>query len=150
MSGVWRMSNTVVILYLVMPQRIWLACLDVLTLYSVVTKHTATILINPLRYVRFGEESLHSCEVMLRDIEESKRVNNAIAFELKKNNQVRMHPSYVILFFVFLCLSLIFFVSYYDSISPMKNGNKILFIVLLYLILNNDKYVFFLLIGNSI
>ena len=96
------MSNTVVILHLVMSQRILLACLDVLTLYSVVTKHTPTILINPSRHLRFGEEPLHSCEVMLRDIEESKRVNNAIAFELKKNNQVRMHPSNVILFFVLL------------------------------------------------
>lgn len=28
--------------------------------------------------IRFGEESLHSCEVMLKDIEDSKRVNNAI------------------------------------------------------------------------
>jgi hypothetical protein len=37
---------------------------------------------------RFGEEPLHSCEVMLRDIEESKRVNNAIAFELAKNKEV--------------------------------------------------------------
>jgi anaphase-promoting complex subunit 2 len=36
--------------------------------------------------VRFGEEKLHSCEVMLRDSEESKRVNNAIANEIKKTN----------------------------------------------------------------
>eukprot|EP01036_Dinobryon_divergens_P029650 gene29650-38775_t len=28
--------------------------------------------------IRFGEESLHSCEVMLKDIEDSKRINNAI------------------------------------------------------------------------
>ena len=39
---------------------------------------------------RFGEEPLHSCEVMLRDIEESKRVNNAVAFELSKNREVRV------------------------------------------------------------
>jgi hypothetical protein len=38
---------------------------------------------------RFGEEPLHSCEVMLRDIEESKRVNNAIAFDLDKNKEVQ-------------------------------------------------------------
>jgi anaphase-promoting complex subunit 2 len=38
--------------------------------------------------MRFGEEPLHSCEVMLRDVEESKRVNNAISSSLKKNN----HP----------------------------------------------------------
>jgi anaphase-promoting complex subunit 2 len=36
--------------------------------------------------VRFGEEKLHSCEVMLRDTEESKRVNNAIACEIKKTH----------------------------------------------------------------
>jgi anaphase-promoting complex subunit 2 len=29
--------------------------------------------------IRFGEESLQSCEVMLRDLEDSKRVNNSIA-----------------------------------------------------------------------
>lgn len=40
-----------------------------------------------IRY-RFGEESLRCCEVMLRDIEESKRVNNAILFELKKEETV--------------------------------------------------------------
>ena len=34
--------------------------------------------------IRFGEEPLHSCEVMLRDIEDSRRVNNAIISELRK------------------------------------------------------------------
>jgi len=28
--------------------------------------------------IRFGEEYLHNCEVMLRDVEDSKRVNNSI------------------------------------------------------------------------
>ena len=32
--------------------------------------------------IRFGEEPLHSCEVMLRDIEDSKRINNSITSEL--------------------------------------------------------------------
>ena len=34
--------------------------------------------------IRFGEESLHNCEVMLRDLEDSKRVNNAISSYLEK------------------------------------------------------------------
>ncbi len=29
-------------------------------------------------FVRFGEESLHSCEVMIKDIEDSKRFNTAV------------------------------------------------------------------------
>lgn len=33
---------------------------------------------------RFGDESLHSCEVMLRDLEQSKRVNTAVLSEIKK------------------------------------------------------------------
>jgi hypothetical protein len=33
---------------------------------------------------RFGEESLHSCEVMLKDVEDSKRANNAIFSELSR------------------------------------------------------------------
>lgn len=33
---------------------------------------------------RFGEESLHSCEVMLKDMEDSKRANNAIFYELSR------------------------------------------------------------------
>ena len=32
---------------------------------------------------RFGEESLHSCEVMLKDIEDSKRINNAIQSKVR-------------------------------------------------------------------
>lgn len=35
---------------------------------------------------RFGDESLHSCEVMLRDLEQSKRVNTAVLSEIKKEN----------------------------------------------------------------
>ena len=34
--------------------------------------------------IRFGEDNLHACEVMLRDLEESKRINNAINSELGK------------------------------------------------------------------
>lgn len=33
---------------------------------------------------RFGEESLHSCEVMLKDIEDSKRINNAIQSKVSR------------------------------------------------------------------
>lgn len=33
---------------------------------------------------RFGEESLHSCEVMLKDVEDSKRANNGVHSELAK------------------------------------------------------------------
>ena len=36
--------------------------------------------------IRFGEEPLHSCEVMLRDIEDSKRINNSITSELLRTN----------------------------------------------------------------
>lgn len=37
--------------------------------------------------IRFGEEPLHSCEVMLKDIEDSRRVNNAIISELRKEEE---------------------------------------------------------------
>ena len=33
---------------------------------------------------RFGEESLHACEVMLKDVEDSKRANNGVHSEFKK------------------------------------------------------------------
>ena len=36
--------------------------------------------------LRFGEEPLHACEVMLRDLEESKRTNNGVVSELKKTS----------------------------------------------------------------
>lgn len=35
--------------------------------------------------IRFGEELLHNCEVMLRDIEDSKRVNFSVIDYIKKN-----------------------------------------------------------------
>jgi anaphase-promoting complex subunit 2 len=35
--------------------------------------------------LRFGEESLHSCEVMLHDLETSKRINHAIQKEISSN-----------------------------------------------------------------
>ena len=34
--------------------------------------------------IRFGEESLHSCEVMLKDIEDSKRTNNGVHSEVSR------------------------------------------------------------------
>jgi hypothetical protein len=34
--------------------------------------------------VRFGEESLHSCEVMLHDLEVSRRVNSVVSSELRQ------------------------------------------------------------------
>lgn len=37
--------------------------------------------------IRFGEESLHNCEIVLHDIEESKRTNNAISSFLQQNQQ---------------------------------------------------------------
>ncbi len=37
---------------------------------------------------RFGEEALHSCEVMLKDIEDSKRTNNAVHSEASRTVQV--------------------------------------------------------------
>ena len=46
---------------------------------------------------RFGEDHLHSCEVMLRDVEDSRRINNAIASELKKDPQQASNVDYVII-----------------------------------------------------
>jgi anaphase-promoting complex subunit 2 len=37
---------------------------------------------------RFGEESLHSCEVMLRDIEESRRINTQVVNAIKANKSL--------------------------------------------------------------
>ena len=37
---------------------------------------------------RFGEESLHSCEVMLKDVEDSKRANNGVHGELARAKKV--------------------------------------------------------------
>ena len=56
-------------------------------LFYTVLQYSDT-LIYFINFSRFGEESLRCCEVMLRDIEESKRVNNAILFELKKDETV--------------------------------------------------------------
>ena len=39
---------------------------------------------------RFGEEAMQSCEVMLHDIEDSKRVNNAVCAEISKNAAVNL------------------------------------------------------------
>ena len=47
--------------------------------------------------IRFGEEPLHSCEVMLRDIEDSRRVNNAISSELRKVEDAESIVDYAIL-----------------------------------------------------
>lgn len=46
---------------------------------------------------RFGEDHLYSCEVMLRDVEDSRRINNAITSELKKNPQNVSDVDYVII-----------------------------------------------------
>lgn len=37
--------------------------------------------------IRFGEDSLHSCEVMIKDVEDSKRLNHAV-FSKKKNDKM--------------------------------------------------------------
>jgi len=42
---------------------------------------------------RFGEESLHSCEVMLKDVEDSKRINNSIHSEWNLQEQQHHQPS---------------------------------------------------------
>ena len=44
--------------------------------------------------IRFGEESLHNCEVMLRDLEDSKRINNAIASYLEKNKSEEVEEAH--------------------------------------------------------
>lgn len=41
-------------------------------------------------YFRFGEESLHSCEVMLKDVEDSKRTNNAVHSELLLDSKTKV------------------------------------------------------------
>lgn len=43
--------------------------------------------------IRFGEEALHSCAVMLKDIEDSKRNTNAIHSELRKKTQLTEESS---------------------------------------------------------
>ena len=46
------------------------------------------------RVWRFGEETLHSCEVMLKDIEDSKRLNNAIQSKLQVGFHIP-HPNII-------------------------------------------------------
>lgn len=48
--------------------------------------------------IRFGEESLHSCEVMLRDLEDSRRINNSVTFELLKTNSVSILQFLILLY----------------------------------------------------
>lgn len=43
--------------------------------------------------IRFGDESLHDCEVMLHDVENSKRVNAAIASEIKRTSLIEKQKS---------------------------------------------------------
>jgi hypothetical protein len=38
--------------------------------------------------IRFGEDALHSCEVMLHDLEVSRRLNAIMAPEMKKSAKV--------------------------------------------------------------
>jgi anaphase-promoting complex subunit 2 len=42
---------------------------------------------------RFGEESLHACEVMLKDVEDSKRANNAVHSELARGRAQAPTPA---------------------------------------------------------
>lgn len=46
-------------------------------------------------FLRFGEEPLHSCEVMLHDIDSSKRLNTAITAAMKEKNDGFMHDTAV-------------------------------------------------------
>ena len=45
-----------------------------------------------LMKLRFGEQNLHSCDVMLRDIKESERIKHAIAKNIDKANKGSMLP----------------------------------------------------------
>ena len=36
--------------------------------------------------LRFGEAALHQCEIMVRDVDESKRLNNSVAFKIKADH----------------------------------------------------------------
>ena len=50
---------------------------------------------------RFGEESLHNCEVMLKDIEDSKRVNTAVYNALK--TQAKKATVSILLIVLYYC-----------------------------------------------
>ena len=49
-----------------------------------------TVIILIILVYRFGEESLHSCEVMLKDIEDSKRTNNAVHARIKQERSTKV------------------------------------------------------------
>ena len=48
--------------------------------------------------LRFGESQLHNCEVMLKDVADSKRINTRIAEERKKSGEAEVNE------LVFVCL----------------------------------------------
>ena len=64
---------------------------------------------------RFGEESLHSCEVMLKDVEDSKRVNNGISSDMqrRKDEKVRHITHYTDVHIFLLYNSILFFICAY-------------------------------------
>ena len=43
--------------------------------------------------LRFGESQLHNCEVMLKDVADSKRINTRIAEERKKSGEAEVNHS---------------------------------------------------------
>ena len=43
--------------------------------------------------LRFGESQLHNCEVMLKDVADSKRINTRIAEERKKSGEAEVNQS---------------------------------------------------------
>lgn len=80
---------------------------------------------------RFGEESLHSCEVMLKDVEDAKRINNTIRSEWNKNEQQQQQQSqtvdenkvyylpeyYSIIKHIYVCTFLPPLISIYNTIT---------------------------------
>lgn len=40
--------------------------------------------------LRFGESNLHFCEVMIKDVADSRRINGVITSEMKREKEVRM------------------------------------------------------------
>lgn len=60
-------------------------------LLDTITYNTDAELVNvELMKIRFGEDSLHQCEVMLRDVEDSKRTNTAIVNRAKEKQEANL------------------------------------------------------------
>jgi hypothetical protein len=92
------------------------ANLELLKIRSNSTLFSLLIYINVCMYVfRFGEESLHSCEVMLKDIEDSKRINNAI------QSKVRVVFWYIHTLFMYVSLYVCIFLL---SLSQASSGSN--------------------------